>query len=222
MNIVIMGAQGTGKGTVAGILKTFLMIPHISTGEMFRKNIKAKTELGKTVAKYTNSGILVPDEITNEMIKTRINELDCQKGFILDGYPRTLDQAKELDKMLEEKGEKLDLVIYLTTPMDEIIERVMARRECPNCRRVYNMILNKPRIEERCDLCGIKLVKRRDDTEENLKKRLDIFFEQTEPVKSFYEEKGIVKEEEVSSRSNRLGEDVAKDILRELKKTKSN
>ena len=218
MNIVMMGAQGTGKGTVAGILKENLNIPHISTGEIFRKNIKEGTELGKIATKYADEGKLVPDEITNEMVKNRINENDCENGFILDGYPRNLAQAEELDKMLEEKKEKVDLVVYLTTPTEEIVERVMARRECPKCKRVYNMILKKPKNGEICDYCGVPLIKRVDDTEEKLKTRLEIFFTQTKPVMDYYNKKGIVREEEISISINRLGEDAAKDIIESLKK----
>ena len=148
MNIIMMGAQGTGKGTVAGILKEKLNIPHISTGEIFRKNIKEGTELGKIAVKYADEGKLVPDEVTNNMVKNRLNEDDCKNGFILDGYPRNIAQAEELDRILNEKNEKVDIVVNLTTPTEEIIERVMARRECPNCKRVYNMILNKPKNGE--------------------------------------------------------------------------
>lgn len=216
MNIVMMGAQGTGKGTVAGMLKEELNIPHISTGEIFRKNIKEGTELGKIATKYADEGKLVPDEVTNEMVKNRINEKDCENGIILDGYPRNSAQAEELDKMLEEKGEKVDLVVYLTTPTEELVERVMARRECPSCKRVYNMILNKPKNGEICDYCGVPLIKRVDDTEEKLKTRFDIFFSQTKPVIDYYDKKGIVKEEEVSIAINRLGEDAVKDIVKLL------
>ena len=217
MNIVMMGAQGTGKGTVAGILKQDLNIPHISTGEIFRKNIKEGTELGKIATKYADEGKLVPDEVTNEMVKNRINEEDCRNGFILDGYPRNLAQAEELDKMLEEKNDKLDLVVYLTTPTEEIVERVMARRECPKCKRVYNMILSKPKEGELCDDCKVPLIKRVDDTEEKLKTRLDIFFSQTQPLMDYYREKGIVREEEVSVAINRLGTDAAKDVVEYIK-----
>lgn len=217
MNIVIMGAQGTGKGTVAGILKGDLNIPHISTGEIFRKNIKEGTELGNKAKEYANNGKLVPDEITNEMVKNRLNEIDCKNGFILDGYPRNLAQAKELDKILSNNGKKLDLVVYLTTPTDEIVERVMARRECPKCKSVYNMILSKPKNGEICDNCGTTLVKRADDTEEKLKTRLNIFFTETQPVMEYYKEKGIVKEEEISIKINRLGVDAAKDISKYIK-----
>ena len=217
MNIIMMGAQGTGKGTVAGFLKNELNIPHISTGEIFRKNIKEGTELGKIATKYADEGKLVPDEVTNKMVKERINEQDCKDGFILDGYPRTLAQAKELDKMLEEKNTKVDLVINLNTPTEEIIERVLARRECPKCKRVYNMVLNRPKEGELCDDCKVQLTRRVDDTREKLELRLNTFFTETKPVIDFYAEKGIVKDEEVSIRINRLGEDAAKDIVNYIK-----
>ena len=217
MNIVMMGAQGTGKGTVAGMLKEKLNIPHISTGDIFRKNIKEGTELGKIATKYADEGKLVPDEVTNAMVKSRIEESDCVNGFILDGYPRNIAQAEELDKMLSEKNDKLDLVIYLTTPTEEIVERVMARRECPKCKRVYNMVLNKPKNGEICDDCGAELTKRVDDTEEKLKTRLDIFFKETQPVIDFYQEKGIVREEKISVSINRLATDAVRDILEDIK-----
>ena len=217
MNIIMLGAQGTGKGTVAGFLKNELNIPHISTGEIFRKNIKEGTEMGKIATKYADEGKLVPDEVTNKMVKDRINEQDCENGFILDGYPRTLAQAKELDKMLEEKNTKVDLVINLNTPTEEIIERVLARRECPKCKRVYNMVLNKPKEGELCDDCKVQLTRRVDDTREKLELRLNTFFTETKPVIDFYAEKGIVKDEEVSIKINRLGEDAAKDIVNYIK-----
>ena len=217
MNIIMMGAQGTGKGTVAGYIKESLGVPHISTGEMFRKNIKEGTELGKIAEELINKGNLVPDDITIKMVEERIKEEDAKNGFILDGFPRNINQAQELDKILEAQGKKVDLVVYLTTPTQEIIERVMARRECPNCKATYNMILSKPKNGEICDKCGTPLVKRADDTEEGLKRRLDIFFKETTPVIDFYKEKGIVREEEISVAINRLGVDAAKDVVEYLK-----
>lgn len=217
MNIIMMGAQGTGKGTVAGFLKEELNLPHISTGEIFRKNIKEQTELGKIATKYADEGKLVPDEITNEMVKNRLNESDCKNGFILDGYPRNIAQAKELDDILSQKNENVDLVVNLNTPTEEIVERVMARRECPKCKKVYNMILNKPKNGELCDECGVELTKRVDDTEEKLKIRLNTFFTETKPVIDFYREKGVVKDEEISVSINRLGIDAAKDIVEYVK-----
>ena len=213
----MMGAQGTGKGTVAGFLKEELNLPHISTGEIFRKNIKEQTELGKIATKYADEGKLVPDEITNEMVKNRLNESDCKNGFILDGYPRNIAQAKELDNILSQKNENVDLVVNLNTPTEEIVERVMARRECPKCKKVYNMILNKPKNGELCDECEVELTKRVDDTEEKLKIRLNTFFTETKPVIDFYREKGVVKDEEISVSINRLGIDAAKDIVEYVK-----
>lgn len=218
MNIIMMGAQGTGKGTVAGLLKEDLNIPHISTGEIFRKNIKEGTELGKIAIKYADEGKLVPDEVTNSMVKNRLNEPDCKNGFILDGYPRNLVQAKELDNILEENGSRVDLVVNLHTPTEEIIERVLARRECPKCKKVYNMILNKPQVGEICDKCGTELITRKDDTREKLQLRLDTFFKETKPVIDFYEKKGLVKDEEISISINRLGPDVAKDLVEFINK----
>ena len=218
MNIIMMGAQGTGKGTVAGLLKDELGLPHVSTGDIFRKNIKEGTELGKIATKYADEGKMVPDDVTNNMVKNRLNEPDCKNGVILDGYPRNIAQAEELDKMLAEKNEKVDLVVNLHTPTDEIIERVMARRQCPNCKRVYNMILNKPKNGEICDDCGVELTKRKDDTEEKLQIRLDTFFKETKPVIDFYEKRGLVRNEEISVSINRLGADAAKSIVEFLNK----
>ena len=217
MNIIMMGAQGTGKGTVAGLLKDSLNLPHISTGDIFRKNIKEGTELGKIATQYADEGKLVPDEVTNSMVKNRLNEEDCKNGFILDGYPRNIVQAEELDRILNEKNEKVDLVVNLSTPTEEIIERVMARRECPKCKRVYNMILNKPKNGEICDYCGVELTKRKDDTEEKLQLRLDTFFKETKPVIDFYTNRGLVRNEEVSVSINRLGVDAAKSVVDFLK-----
>ena len=217
MNIIMMGAQGTGKGTVAGLLKDSLNLPHISTGDIFRKNIKEGTELGKIATQYADEGKLVPDEVTNSMVKNRLNEEDCKNGFILDGYPRNIAQAEELDRILNEKNEKVDLVVNLSTPTEEIIERVMARRECPKCKRVYNMILNKPKNGEICDYCGVELTKRKDDTEEKLQLRLDTFFKETKPVIDFYTNRGLVRNEEVSVSINRLGVDAAKSVVDFLK-----
>jgi adenylate kinase len=151
------------------------------------------------------------------MVKNRLNESDCKNGFILDGYPRNIAQAKELDNILSQKNENVDLVVNLNTPTEEIVERVMARRECPKCKKVYNMILNKPKNGELCDECGVELTKRVDDTEEKLKIRLNTFFTETKPVIDFYREKGVVKDEEISVSINRLGIDAAKDIVEYVK-----
>ncbi len=218
MNIIMMGAQGTGKGTVAGILKEKLDLPHISTGEIFRKNIQEGTELGKIATKYADEGKLVPDEVTNEMVKNRLAEDDCENGFILDGYPRNLAQAEELDRILSNLNTKVDMVVNLNTPTEEIVERVMARRECPKCKRVYNMVINKPKNGEICDDCGVELTSRVDDTEEKLRLRLDTFYTQTKPVIDYYRKQGVVRDEEISVSINRLAKEVAEDIVADIKK----
>lgn len=216
MNIVMMGAQGTGKGTVAGILKEELNIPHISTGDIFRKNIKEGTELGKIATKYIDDGKLVPDEVTNQMVKSRINEPDCKNGFILDGYPRNIAQAEELDKMLEEKGEKVDYAINLTLEMEEIMSRIINRRICsnPECKEIYNLVSKPTKAPGICDRCGSEIVQRVDDSDsEAVKKRLDTYFSQTAPLIDFYDKKGVVHIVE----SNKLPNDIVEGIIRVIK-----
>ena len=162
MIIIMLGAPGTGKGTVAGLLQEKLGIKQVSTGDIFRKNIKEQTELGKLAEQYISKGQLVPDDVTIKIVEDRLNEADVQNGIILDGFPRTVKQAEALDKILTEKGKKVDKVINLTTPEEEIIERIVNRRVCSNqeCKAVYNIVLNPPKVEGICDKCGSELVKR--------------------------------------------------------------
>lgn len=219
MNIIMMGAQGTGKGTVAGIISEKTTWPQISTGDIFRKNIQEKTELGIKADEYISKGELVPDEITVPMVINRIDEEDAQNGFILDGFPRTIEQAKKLDEILAKRGKKVDLVINLTTPREETIERILTRRVCSNqeCKATYNLVMHPPKVEGICDKCGAKLVQRKDDsTREAINKRLEIYDRETSPLVNYYTEKGVIKTEEVSTRINRLGDDVAKDILENI------
>lgn len=220
MNIIMLGAQGTGKGTVAGILSEKLGIPQVSTGDIFRKNIKEETELGIKANEYIKNGNLVPDEITVPMVASRLEEDDAKNGVILDGFPRTIAQAEKLDDMLSKKGNKIDLVINLTTPRDEIIERILTRRVCSNqaCKATYNIVMNPPKQEGICDKCGSKLVQREDDTsEEAIRRRLAIYDEQTSPLVEYYEKKGVLRTEEVSTRSNHLGADVAREVIESIK-----
>lgn len=220
MNIIMLGAQGTGKGTVAGILSEKLGIPQISTGDIFRKNIKEETELGVEANKYIKNGQLVPDSITVPMVSKRLEEDDAKNGAILDGFPRTLEQAKKLDEILAQGGSKVDLVINLTTPRDEIIERILTRRVCSNqaCKATYNIVMHPPKQEGVCDKCGAELVQREDDSsEEAIKQRLAIYDEQTSPLVEYYESRGVLKTEEVSSRSNHLGADVANEVIEFIK-----
>lgn len=221
MIIIMLGAQGTGKGTVAGLLTEETGWPQVSTGDIFRKNIKEETELGKEANKYIAKGMLVPDEITVPMVIDRLNEDDAKNGVILDGFPRTVEQAEKLDEILAEKGKKVDLVINLTTPREEIITRMINRRVCSNqsCKATYNLRMHPPVKEGICDKCGAELVQREDDSnEESIRNRLKIYDEKTSPLVSYYEEKGVLRTEEVSEAINRLGADVANDILEFINK----
>lgn len=218
MIIIMLGAPGTGKGTVASILSEKINIPQISTGDIFRKHIKEQTELGQLANKYISKGQLVPDEVTVKLIQDRLKEEDAKQGAILDGFPRTVKQAEDLDKILNEKNEKVDMVINLTTPEEEIIERIVNRRVCTNCKTVYNLKLKPSKKEGICDICGDKLVQREDDNVETIKSRLKTYFEQTSPLINYYEQKGIIKAEEVSEKINRLGKDIALELAEELKK----
>ena len=220
MIIIMLGAQGTGKGTVAGILQDKMGIPQVSTGDIFRKNIKEQTPLGVEANKYISKGNLVPDDITVPMVVDRLNMDDAKKGVILDGFPRTIEQAKKLDEILEEKGLKVDLVVNLTTPREEIITRILNRRVCSNqaCKATYNLTMNPSKVEGICDKCGANLVQREDDSnEEAIRNRLSIYDVQTSPLVEYYENKGVLKTEEVSEQINRLGKDAAEDVINFLK-----
>ena len=220
MVIIMLGAPGTGKGTVASLLQEKLGIKQVSTGDIFRKNIQEETEIGKIASQYISKGQLVPDDVTIKIVENRLNEDDVQDGIILDGFPRTVYQAEELDKILERKGKKVDIVINLTTPEEEILERIVNRRVCSNqeCKAVYNIVLNPPKQEGICDKCGSKLVQRKDDNEETVKSRLESYFKQTSPLVDFYSNKNVLITEEVSKSINKLGKDVAEEIVAQLQK----
>ena len=204
MNIIMLGAQGTGKGTVAGLISEQTGLPQISTGDIFRKNISEKTPLGVEADKYISKGNLVPDDITVPMVEDRLTWDDAKNGVILDGFPRTIEQAEKLDKILAKKGEKIDLVINLVTPKEEIIDRMLTRRVCTNqdCKATYNIKLHPPVKEGICDKCG----------------RLEIYEEKTSPLVEYYKEKGVLRTETVSISINRMGKDVANDVVRDIKK----
>ena len=217
MYLIMLGAQGTGKGTVAGILSKNTGWPQISTGDIFRANISEKTELGIKANEYMSKGQLVPDEI---MVINRLAQEDCKEGAILDGFPRTVEQAEKLDEILAEKGKKVDLVLNLTTPRDEIIERILNRRVCsnPKCKATYNLKLHPSKVEGICDICGSELVQREDDkSEEAVNLRLETYEKKTSPLIDFYTKKGVLITEEISQRINRLGQDVADDVLKKIK-----
>ena len=219
MNIIMLGAPGTGKGTIASILSEKLGIPQVSTGDIFRQNIKEGTELGKLAESYISKGQLVPDEVTVKIVEDRLKQPDTKNGVILDGFPRTVVQAEKLKEILAEKNKKLDITINLTTPEEEIIERIVNRRVCSNqeCKAVYNVVLHPPKVEGKCDKCGSDLITRKDDNLETVQSRLDQYFKATSPLIDYYEKEGILYTAVVSKTVGKMGEDIAKDILEHLK-----
>ncbi len=221
MIIIMLGAPGTGKGTVATILQDKLNIKQVSTGDIFRKEIKEQTELGKLADSYISKGQLAPDDVTVNIVKERLEQDDVKNGIILDGFPRTIVQAQELDKILEKENKKVDLVINLTTPDEEIIERIVNRRVCsnPECKTIYNTLLNPPKIEGICDKCGSKLITRDDDNEETVKRRLKNYFELTSPLIEYYEKQGNIYTALVSRTINKLGKDVAEEIIENIRRS---
>ena len=219
MIILMLGAQGTGKGTVASILSEKLNIPQVSTGDIFRKNIAEQTELGKLADSYISKGNLVPDDVTIKIVEDRLKQDDGKEGIILDGFPRTIKQAEELDKILEKENKKVDMVINLTTPKEEIIERIVNRRVCSNqeCKTVYNIVLNPPKVEGICDKCGSKLLQRKDDNVETVESRIDTYLKNTSPLVEYYTKQNKISTQLVSKTVNKLGANVAKDILEQIK-----
>jgi len=192
MIIVLFGPPGAGKGTQAVRISEMLSIPHIATGDIFREAVKKRTELGKKAEEYMKKGELVPDEIVNGIVRERISQPDCSNGFILDGYPRTLNQAEALDKMLAEMNRKVDLVLNIEASEENIIKRLSNRRVCKKCGAVYHLITNPPKKDGICDKCGGELYQREDDKEEVIRNRLKVYHKQTEPIIKYYEEKGVL------------------------------
>ncbi len=192
MKMIMLGAPGAGKGTQAVNLSKELHIPHISTGDIFRANIREGTELGLKAKSFIDSGKLVPDDLTVSIVKSRLQEADCKNGFLLDGFPRTIPQAESLDEALESMGTKLDAVINLDVPDAVIIQRMAGRRVCKNCSKPYHTITIKPKVDGICDVCGGTLITRDDDKEETVRERLKTYYEKTEPLIGFYKAKGIL------------------------------
>jgi adenylate kinase len=189
-----MGPPGVGKGTEAELLVKHYDIPHISTGNIFRELYKDKTQVGKIAKEYIDRGELVPDDITNEIVRHRLLIKDCKKGFLFDGYPRNIEQAKAFDALLIEQGWKLDAVINIAAPDHVIVDRIAGRRVCSTCGAVYHITNKKPKVEGICDVDGGKLIQRADDMEETVKRRLRIYYNQTEPVIGYYKAKGSIVE----------------------------
>ncbi len=192
MNVLIVGPQASGKGTQAKKIADLFQIPHISTGDIFRDNIKNGTELGKQVVEYTNNGKLVPDELVIQIIRDRLNQADCAAGFILDGFPRTIPQAEGLDRLLTERGERLDRVVKIDLERAELVRRLTSRRVCPDCKAVYNVSFRPPRVAGTCDACGGAIVQRDDDTEATVLKRLGVYDAQTAPLVRYYTERNLL------------------------------
>lgn len=219
MVIIMLGAPATGKGSVAEILSENLSIPSISSGDIFRKNMSEGTEFGKKIKEYMDKGELVPDDLVLEMITSRLNEDDVKAGVILDGFPRTVPQAEALDKMLEKDNKRIDMVVNLETPRDELLERTTNRRNCSNknCNAIYNLVLHPPKVEGICDKCGSVLYQRDDAKPEVAQNRLDVYDKETAPLVGYYESTGVLYTTVLSQRANRMKEEVAKDVLEKLK-----
>lgn len=193
MKIIMLGAPGAGKGTQAKMIADKYMVPHISTGDIFRLNIKNGTELGMEAKKYMDQGQLVPDELTVKILLDRVAKDDCKNGYVLDGFPRTIPQAEVLDEALSKLGDKIDYAIDVDVPDENIINRMSGRRACVNCGATYHMVHVPPKKEGICDTCGSELILRDDDKPETVKNRLKVYHDQTQPLIDFYTEKGILK-----------------------------
>lgn len=216
MNIILMGLPGAGKGTQASEIVKKFPIPHISTGDMFRKAIKDETELGKEAKSYMDRGELVPDEVTVGIVKERISEDDAKKGFLLDGFPRTLEQAEALSKIMTELGRKIDAVINIEVPEEELMNRLTGRRVCEVCGTTYHLVFNPPKVDGVCDLDGGKLYQREDDNPETVAKRLEVNVKQSKPILEYYDKEGVLKNVDGSKDIQEVTGSVI-DILEDLK-----
>lgn len=192
MNIVLMGPPGAGKGTQAELIKDRFPIPHISTGDIFRDAVNKGSELGQEAQKYMSSGQLVPDDITTGIVKERINQADCEQGFLLDGFPRTIAQAQALDQALAAMGKKIDLGINIDVPAELLIERLSGRISCKECKKLYHLTYDPPREQGKCDICGGELLQREDDRGETVARRLEVYKQQTYPLLQYYENRGLL------------------------------
>lgn len=193
MKIIMLGAPGAGKGTQAKLIAEKYAVPHVSTGDIFRANIKNGTELGMEAKKYMDQGLLVPDELTVKILLDRVAQEDCQNGYVLDGFPRTIPQAEVLDRALDEIGDKIDYAINVDVPDENIIRRMGGRRACLACGATFHVEHIPPKQEGICDTCGKELVLRDDDKPETVKNRLDVYHKQTQPLIDFYQAKGILR-----------------------------
>ncbi len=193
MKIIMLGAPGAGKGTQAQMIADKYKVPHISTGDIFRANIKNGTELGMEAKKYMDQGLLVPDELTVKILLDRVAKEDCKDGYVLDGFPRTIPQAEVLDKALAERGESIDYAVDVDVPDENIVKRMSGRRACLSCGATFHLEHVPPKEEGICDRCGKELVLRDDDKEETVLNRLKVYHDQTQPLIQFYKEKGVMQ-----------------------------
>lgn len=213
MRIIVLGPPGAGKGTQAKRIASRFSIPHISTGDLFRENIKKETELGKKAKVYIDQGLLVPDELVLELIVERFGSPDCKEGYVLDGFPRTIFQAKALDDLLEKKNQKTEYTIEVDVPDYVIISRMAGRRACLNCGRTYHIETLRPKVEGICDFCENQLVLRDDDKPETVKKRLEVYHDQTQPLIDYYREKGILHTVDGTGEIDKIHEEIIHVLL---------
>lgn len=220
MYIVMLGKPGSGKGTVGKMLSRSLNLVHISSGELFRSYTKKAGKIGKEIESYISKGNLVPDELAIKLVEQRLLEKDCKNGVILDGFPRTVAQAEELDIFLKQHNSKIDIAVELKLSDQAIIERIVKRRICPNpeCREVYNLEFRKPKADGICDVCGSKLIQREDDKIETVEQRLKIYRETSQPLINYYKQKDLLYAVRINIHSSKTSEDVAKEVKEYLSK----
>lgn len=214
MRAILLGPPGAGKGTQAETIVNEFSIPHISTGDIFRKNIKEGTVLGKKAKEYMDQGLLVPDELTVELVKDRLQQDDCENGFLLDGFPRTIFQADALEEALASMNQKLDYVVNIIVRKELLVDRAVGRRVCKDCGQTYHTTFNKPSKEGICDNCGGELLQRKDDTEETVTTRINVYQEQTEPLINYYTNKGII----INIDGEKPISEVGKDVVAKMRK----
>ena len=207
MKIVMLGAPGAGKGTQALRIAEQYGVPHISSGDIFRKNLKEVTELGLRAKAYMDEGLLVPDELTTDLVISRLREEDCKDGYVLDGFPRTLPQARALSEKLKSEGARIDFALDIEVSDEEIVSRVSGRRICPKCGAGFHTLYNKPQIDGICDICGAELKMRDDDRPETVLKRLEVYHAETEPLIAYYKEEGILRTVDGSQSIDKVFED---------------
>ena len=217
MFIVLLGAPGSGKGTVGKIIADDLKLAHISTGDLFRENLKNETELGKEAKKYMDKGELVPDEVTIKMLKERLNGEDVENGAVLDGFPRTGVQAVSLDNMLKEMNAKVDMALNIDVPFDEIVERIANRRSCRGCSEIYNVVFNPPKVEGICDKCGGELYQREDQKPEVVENRLKVYSKTAEELINHYKNANILYDAKAGDKVGKTSYDVAKAVEEYIK-----